>query len=274
MNGAQIESVEQLRRVIHEIPPGRVVTLGLSRNGQPVTIKAQLADRKTNFMGLPAVKAFKFEVPPTPVVPDIDIPVSVVVVHSSARSGLMVENLTPQLGIFFGVKGGQGVLVRSVEKGSAAEKAGFHAGDVIVKVNNEAVNDTGDFGHTLRNGKENTVSIGIVRDKKEQTLSLTLPERKRSEAIEESFEMPEIDAEARVELDMARNEIALMKPEMMKYAEQMKLLKPQMDKMAKELMKNNGELHKEMEKLQQDLREHQDEYRELIRQRFKGGADI
>ena len=70
--------------------------------------------------------------------PDIDIPVSVVVVHSSARSGLMVENLTPQLGDFFGVKDGQGILVRSVEKGSRAEKAGFRAGDVIVRVNGRA----------------------------------------------------------------------------------------------------------------------------------------
>jgi len=274
VNGTQIESVEQLRRVIHEIPPGRMVTLGLSRNGQPVTVKAQLADRKTNFMGLPTVKAFKFEVPPPPTVPDIDIPVSVVVVHSSARSGLMVENLTPQLGMFFGVKSGQGVLVRSVEKGSAAEKAGFHAGDVIVKVNNEAVNDTGDFSHTLRTGKENTISIGIIRDKKEQTLSLTLPERKRSNVIEESFEMPEIDAETRVEMDMARQQMALLKPEMMKYAEQMKLLKPQMDEMTKEITKNKVTLHKEMEKLQQDLRENRDKYRELIRQEFKRGADI
>ena len=39
-----------------------------------------------------------------PAMPDIDVPVSVVVVHSSARSGLMVENLTPQLGDFFGAK--------------------------------------------------------------------------------------------------------------------------------------------------------------------------
>jgi membrane-associated protease RseP (regulator of RpoE activity) len=274
VNGMQIESVEQLRRVIHEIPPGRLVTLGLSRNGQPVSVKAQLADRKTNFMGLPSVKAFKFEVPPTPVVPDIDIPVSVVVVHSSARSGLMVENLTPQLEVFFGVKNGQGVLVRSVEKGSAAEKAGFHAGDVIVKVNNETISDTGDFSHTLRAGKENTVSIGIIRDKKEQTLSLTLPERKRSDVIEESFEVPDMDAETRVQMDAVRSQMALLKPELMKYAEEMKLLKPQMSEMTKELEKNKVQLQKEMEKFKQDWREHEKEYRQLIGQLFAGGADI
>jgi serine protease Do len=66
------------------------------------------------------------------------------------RSGLMVENITPQLGDFFGVKGGKGVLVRSVEKGSRGEKAGFRAGDVVVKVNNQPVHDTSDFTHALR----------------------------------------------------------------------------------------------------------------------------
>src|SRR4029077_18346244 len=30
INGNQVESVEQLRRMIHEIPPGRAVTLGIS----------------------------------------------------------------------------------------------------------------------------------------------------------------------------------------------------------------------------------------------------
>ena len=83
--------------------------------------------------------------------PDIDIPsINMVVVTSSARSGLMVENITPQLGEFFGVKNGNGVLVRSVEKGSRAEKAGFRAGDVIVKVNDQPVHDTSDFTHAVK----------------------------------------------------------------------------------------------------------------------------
>ena len=174
VNGSAVQSVEQLRRMIREIPSGRLVTLGMVRDGQPMSLKAQLADRRTAVAFAPDVriKPFKFEMPNVQVLQDMDIPASVVVVHSSARSGLMVENLTPQLGIYFGAKDGRGVLVRSVEKGSAAEKAGFHAGDVIVRVNDQPVSDTGDFTHTLRNGKQNSVSVGIVRDKKEQNLNL------------------------------------------------------------------------------------------------------
>ncbi len=135
LNGTGVESVEQLRRLIREVPPGRVVTLGISRSGNPLTLKVQLADRKKTFAysysdngnfkyAMPAMPAL----PALPAMPEIDMPVSVVVVHSSRRSGLMVENLTPQLGDFLGAKNGQGVLVRSVEKGSRAEKAGFRAG--------------------------------------------------------------------------------------------------------------------------------------------------
>ena len=130
LNGKEVESVEQLRRMIREIPPGRVVTLGISRDGQPMTSRRNSRTARRRLC-VPA-KAFKFAMPAMPVMPmpyalmpEMDMPVSVVVVHSSARSGLMVENLTPQLGDFFGAKNGQGVLVRSVEKGSRAEQGRF-----------------------------------------------------------------------------------------------------------------------------------------------------
>jgi len=132
MNGTAIESKTQLQRIIHETPPGRVVALGLSRDGQPLTIKVQLADRRSEFAHMAPKdgswgKDFKVEIPPIPNIPpihnlpDFEVPnMGVMVVHSSVRSGLMVENLTPQLGDFFGAKNGNGVLVRSVEKGSRA----------------------------------------------------------------------------------------------------------------------------------------------------------
>src|SRR5215472_8248218 len=152
MNGTAIESGAQLRRMIHETPPGRVIALGISRDGQLRTIKAQLGERGKFVTGMPA-KSFHFNVPPMPpmpAMPEIDLPVSVIVVHSALRSGLMVENLTPQLGDYFGAKEGHGVLVRSVEKGSRADKAGFRAGDVIVRVDKDPVHDSSDFSHSLQ----------------------------------------------------------------------------------------------------------------------------
>src|SRR5213080_2153568 len=45
LNGAAVESAAQLRRMIRETPAGRVVSLGISRDGQPQSIKVQLANR-------------------------------------------------------------------------------------------------------------------------------------------------------------------------------------------------------------------------------------
>src|SRR5579872_4766926 len=124
MNGTAVESKSQLQRMIHETPAGRLITLGLSRDGQPLTVKVQLADRRSEFPRIAKGKDsdYHFEIPPLPNM-DFDVPnIGVVYVHSSMRSGLMVENLTPQLGEFFGAKNGNGVLIRSVERGSRGDK--------------------------------------------------------------------------------------------------------------------------------------------------------
>jgi len=264
LNGTQVESVEQLRRMIREIPPGRVVTLGISRDGQPMTIKAQLADRKNTFAMGPQGKPFKFVapmIPPIPTIPDIDVPVSIVVLHSSTRSGLMVENLTPQLADFFGAKNGQGVLVRSVDKGSRADKAGFRAGDVIVKINGDPIHDSGDFTHAIHGRKTDSVNVGIIRDKKEQTLTLTLPERKQSEFFGESFDIPDVNAEMDIDLSQVREEMTRIKPELERAAREVRMetadierLKPELEKAANELCRHKEEFQRQMRELQEELR--------------------
>jgi serine protease Do len=273
LNGNDVQSVEQLRRMIRETPPGRAVALGISRNGQLMAIKVELADRKRSFghnFG-PDGKQFKFTMPTMPVMPvmpDIDVPLSIVVVHSSVRSGLMVENLTPQLGDFFGAKNGQGVLVRSVEKGSRADKAGFHAGDVIVKVNGEPIHDSGDFSHALRSHKDNTASISVIRDKKEQTITITLPEHKQSEFFRESLEMeaPEIDSEMRNEMSELQSEMAHLKPEMEEAINrQLKQVKPEIARQTREAQKRAEEVERQMRDVQRELRDHQREIEREIR---------
>jgi serine protease Do len=213
LNGTAVESAAQLRRMIRETPAGRVVALGISRDGQPLTLKVQLADRHKTSKMLPNPQEFKFEMPQMPVIADLDIPVSIVIAHSSLRSGLMVENITPQLGEFFGVKNGNGVLVRSVDKGSRAEKAGFRAGDVVVKVNSQLVHDTSDFTRALRASSGKPSAVTVMRDKKEQNLTLSLPEKKDSGAvIEESFDIPEVTADVEMELTRAESELARVSP--------------------------------------------------------------
>jgi serine protease Do len=278
LNGTPVESKTQLHRMIHETPPGRVVSVGLSRDGQPLTVKVQLADRskelahwgkdKENFhVEIPPIPS----IPPIPNLPDFDVPnISMVVVHSSMRSGLMVENLTPQLGEFFGAKNGTGVLVRSVEKGSRAEKAGLRAGDVITRVGDQSVHDTSDFSHALHTHSAGSVSVAVIRDRKEQTINLTLPERKdSSEMIEESLEVPELDAETQLELSEARNQIAKLRP-------QLELAREEAGKAALQLRESllsqqaQMQLQTQIKEQQQNLHE---EIEPLVRKELEKGRE-
>ena len=284
VNGEKVEGVEQLRRMIHEIPVGRTVTLGISRNGQPMTIKAQLAERKKMFNFTPEANGgFKFSmpalpaipaIPAVPAMPDIDMPISVVVVHSSARSGLMVENLTPQLGDYFGARNGQGVLVRSVEKGSIAEKAGFHAGDVIVKVNGEPIHDAGDFTHAMRSRSDKDVAVGVIRERKEQTITLALPEHK-SQYLDESFDEPDIqvDADTTIDLSELNTQLAQVRPEIELATREVRRIQPELEEVRREFCEQQTQFRKQTEEMKRQLRERQREIR-LEVHKLASQADI
>ena len=239
VNGQKVESEEQLRRMVRELPPGRQIAIGLMRAGQPLTVQVTLADRKK---AMQAREEWKMEAPMAPMPPmppmDMDIPNVMVTVQNTSRTGLLVENLTPQLAEFFGAKNGRGgVLVRSVEKGSVAETAGFKAGDVIISVDKEAISDPSDWRRATRSHSGAT-PIGVLRDKKEQTLTMKLPERRRSEM--RGFDGMNID----VDLDMdAMNELMEnQKMVMAKFNEKnMKNIQKQIEKAKKDLEKQSKE---------------------------------
>src|SRR5438270_6639071 len=108
-NGTAVESEEQIRRLIREVPPGRTVTIGISRDGVPMKINVQLADH-----GAVVAQTFPRIVVPTPRPREfprnsMDLPFQIQT-YSSVL-GVQTESLTRQLGEYFGVKDGEGVLV-------------------------------------------------------------------------------------------------------------------------------------------------------------------
>jgi serine protease DegQ len=89
--------------------------------------------------------------------------------RGGGRLGLTVDTLSPQLAEYFGTR--QGVLVTSVQDQSAAARADVKAGDVITSLNGSEIDDPAELRRRLQaldDGDE--VTIGIVRDKKAQTL--------------------------------------------------------------------------------------------------------
>jgi len=187
-NGTPVESQEQFKRLMRETPPGRTVSMNIMRDGQPQTIKVQLADRKKleSSVWPHEPQDFAMVMPPSPPMPPMpDFPrawAEQSITRIRSTSGVTLESLTPQLGDYFGVKNGEGMLVRSVQKGSAAETAGLRAGDVIVKVGDQKISDNSDWREALRNGKDGKVSVTVVRDKKELTLSISVPARRGSDS--------------------------------------------------------------------------------------------
>jgi serine protease Do len=112
--------------------------------------------------------------PEIPAMPNIEIPRFQMSLQNPML-GIVGESLgqEDQLAEFFGVP--DGVLVRSVKKGSAAEKAGIKAGDVITKVDDSKVTSSTDITRVLRGLKSRkTFGVIVVRNRKEMPLTVTM----------------------------------------------------------------------------------------------------
>ena len=175
-NGQRVEGMEQFGRLVRETPAGREVRLLISRNGTPQTITATVAARKVKAFGGNIKELF-------PQMPEIHIPdmPQMFTTWRSPMLGVEAESLGSQLATFFGVK--EGVLVRSVVKDSAAEKAGIKAGDVITKVDTEKVTTPNELSSAVRSASsKKTFSVEFVRERKETSVNVTV-EDGRSERV-------------------------------------------------------------------------------------------
>jgi serine protease Do len=89
------------------------------------------------------------------------------------RLGVRIESLNADLGSYFSVPGGKGVLIVEVMKDTPAEKAGLKAGDVITKVGERAVTGAGDLMKALGTDQDK-VALGIVRKGGSRTIDVEL----------------------------------------------------------------------------------------------------
>lgn len=95
--------------------------------------------------------------------------------------GIKLGDLTPVLSQALGAK--KGALVNSVEADSPAKKAGLQVKDVIVSVNGKPIDNAADLRTEIQTSAPGTtVSLGIIRDKKEKTVSVKLETLKEEAA--------------------------------------------------------------------------------------------
>lgn len=93
------------------------------------------------------------------------------------RLGVVVQNITPDLAKAFGLSSNAGVLVTQVQPGSAADKAGIKAEDVILSVNGRGVQNYRDLRNIiglLRVGDK--LTLEIQRNGKRQVINASVGE--------------------------------------------------------------------------------------------------
>ena len=91
------------------------------------------------------------------------------------RLGIEIQDLNDDIGSFFGVPDGEGVLVWKVREESPAAEAGLKAGDVIVEVEGIKVEDSGELREELADHDDgDTVTVRWIRAGKSMSAKVTL----------------------------------------------------------------------------------------------------
>jgi Do/DeqQ family serine protease len=109
------------------------------------------------------------------------------VTTGSVRRGLLgvnITDVTPEVATVLGLPDNSGALVSRVGADSAAEKAGIATYDVIVSINGTRLRTSGSLKNTiglLPPGE--SVTVGLMRDGREQTVTAVLGELEATEAV-------------------------------------------------------------------------------------------
>jgi serine protease Do len=186
--GEDVKSVSKLQRLIQEVAPDQKARVTVLRSGGEQEITVTMGKRPE-----PQFRSFgdfpqggqPFNLPPMQSLPRMEnlpqgefkfeVPngenVFVFPGTAGRRLGVSVTPLNKQLGDYFGVSDGKGLLVENVVESSAAAKAGLKAGDVIVEVEGKAVSRQADLLRALSN--EGEITLTIVRDRQRQTVRVT-----------------------------------------------------------------------------------------------------
>jgi membrane-associated protease RseP (regulator of RpoE activity) len=184
LNGQTIEGSEQLRRMLKEIPAGRNVSLVISRDGNTQTLTVQLADRKVIEHDVRTKIGSGDMFSPTPgmgiLTGDASLPglFHMPIFGSSLNVGVMVEPLTSQMAEYLGVP--SGLMVKQVARKSEAATAGLKAFDIILKVGPDTITNVSGWDRALRSNQGKPVQITILRDKKQQVVTLQVDSKHKS----------------------------------------------------------------------------------------------
>lgn len=159
--GKAISDADDLAKAVSKTPPGTKAGVVVLRKGERKTIQVT-----TGKMQKSHAFAFGFPHSKAPIIR---------MFRESHSLGLHLRELNPQLGGYFGAPEDEGVLVEEVESKSPGEKAGFKAGDVILKMGKRSINDVRDVWRVLESYRnDGKVDAGVLRKGSRITLSVEI----------------------------------------------------------------------------------------------------
>ena len=171
-NGQRVEGTMGFRRMVRETPEGRTVQLTIWRDGRSQALSAELASmprhsREDMSPGMPRVMPF-------PQAAEILRQFREHGLNPAAPTiGISAMDVSGQLGAYFNVPDGEGVLVTEVKENTPAAKGGLKAGDVITKINGKRVHDLGELRGQLGESRDTkSVSLSVIRKGTETSLTV------------------------------------------------------------------------------------------------------
>ncbi len=189
-----VTSVRKLNRLVSEVAPDQTVKLRVSRGGSEQDVAVTIGKRNQSINatgdwhafdklkgldkieGLERLKDFELNMPPGAKVWKWEGPGKDGMMFpfgNHRRIGISTTQLTKQLAEYFGIGDSQGVLVTSVMDDSPAAKAGLKAGDVITAIDGEKVEDAGDLAQGINKKKDGDVTLTLIRNKNQRTITVT-----------------------------------------------------------------------------------------------------
>lgn len=152
------------------INPGNSGGPLINLRGEVVGINSQIYSRSGGYMGI----AFAIPIDEAMRVSD-QLRASGHVTRG--RIGVQIDQVTKEVAEAIGLGKAQGALVRGVESGSPAEKAGVEAGDIIIKLDGKAIEKSTDLPRMVGNLKPGTRStLTVFRRGASRDLTVTIGE--------------------------------------------------------------------------------------------------
>jgi serine protease Do len=138
--GKSVSDARELQRIVSTLPLNKPVDIGVSRNGQNLTVQAIIKEQPENY-GRTTARA---DTESSEEAEGISVD----------KFGISVADLTPELAKRYRYKeDAKGVIITDVQAGSAAEEAGLTKGLLIVRIDKKAVTTAAQVKEMLQKAK-------------------------------------------------------------------------------------------------------------------------